>query len=213
LLLEGFMYRFHAQWDWLINRFASVAEEPAILRANFGFLLDGSRSARDIRLVRNLGGGSFFDIGCYLVSAAGLLFGEAASADMAQLRYGGEEVDRLSVGMLTFAGGHLAVFDCDFIFSHVDDRIELRCQLGTIILDHAFFRTPSPAIIRILRPGLGEERVEVRSADPYVAMLEAFNNCAPDGAESEFARGQASDLVRNAQNLTSLLAGVRVCSR
>jgi D-xylose 1-dehydrogenase (NADP+, D-xylono-1,5-lactone-forming) len=204
LILEGFMYRFHPQWSLLLDRFAPSSEEPAIFRAHFGFHLDDRARPDDFRLARRLGGGAFFDVGCYAVSAAGMLFGEATFGSVVQFRRPDEEIDRVSAGTLVFANGQVATFDCDFQFPQLSDSAELRSRAGTFILDPAFHYSPSATMVRILRAGGPDENVEVAPVSPFEEMIKAFNNWAPSGAESVFAKEQAKDLLRNAWNMAKL---------
>ena len=211
LILEGFMYRFHPQWSLLQDRFTQFCEEAATLRAHFGFHLDAQARPNDFRLTRRMGGGVFFDLACYAVSAAGLLFGEATFGSMIQFRRPDEEIDRVSAGTLAFANGQVALFDCDFQFPQLSDSVELRSRTGTIILDPAFHYSHSATRVRILRPDGSEESVEVAQVSPFDEMIKAFNTWAARGAESAFAEEQARDLVRNARNMAKLSDNTRTC--
>src|SRR5262249_22126353 len=72
LLMEGFMWRHHAQharmWD-LIN--SGAIGEPSFVRASFSFRVSRPAAgvAPNVRLQSALQGGSLMDVGCYGVNA------------------------------------------------------------------------------------------------------------------------------------------------
>ena len=111
LLSEAFMYRHHPQTRRLAELVAEGAVgEPRALRASFSFVLD---DPQNVRMLRELDGGSLMDVGCYCVSGARLVAGAEPE------RAFGEAVDHAGVdvrfsGSLRFPGPLLAGFQCGF---------------------------------------------------------------------------------------------------
>ncbi|HVF99780.1 MAG TPA: Gfo/Idh/MocA family oxidoreductase, partial [Chloroflexia bacterium] len=70
-VMEAFMYRFHPQTERIRQLAAGGAiGETRIVRATFDFLLS---RPQDVRLSKELGGGSLLDVGCYCVNIADLV--------------------------------------------------------------------------------------------------------------------------------------------
>ena len=89
------MYRHHPQTRRLAELVAEGAVgEPRALRASFSFRLD---DPQNVRMLRELDGGSLMDVGCYCVSGARLVagaeperaFGEAVDDAGVDVRFGG----------------------------------------------------------------------------------------------------------------------------
>ena len=70
---EAFMVRTHPQWV----RVQSLVREGRIgeLRSMMGYFSYFNRDSSNIRNVRDFGGGSVMDIGCYLIHTARMIFG------------------------------------------------------------------------------------------------------------------------------------------
>ncbi len=78
VVMEGFMYRFHPQYDTPAFT-AILAELGEITTAHAHFSVPLERPD-DIRHSAELGGGAFWDLGCYCVHALMWLLGEVSEA-------------------------------------------------------------------------------------------------------------------------------------
>ncbi|AEJ39288.1 oxidoreductase [Sulfobacillus acidophilus TPY] len=73
VVMEAFMYQFHPQFQWLSRALRSgLIGSVRHLYAEFAFLLT---HPKDIRMQPALGGGSFWDVGCYTVHITRQLLG------------------------------------------------------------------------------------------------------------------------------------------
>jgi len=195
LLTEGFMWRHSPQTRRLVSLLPEIGE-VRVVRATFGFALD--RPA-DHRWDPAMEGGSLMDVGTYCVSAARLLCGEPT--DVRGLA-AGEGVDVRFAGVLRFAGGALATFDCGFdVPAH--HGLEVVGAAGTLrVADPWRGRMPGIELRRGNPPG-DPERVEVEPADPYRLELEDLADAVAEGRPPLLGR---EDAVGQARVLEALLA-------
>ena len=107
---EAFMVRTHPQW--LRARDLAASGRIGELRAATGFFSYTNVDPLNIRNRADAGGGAIWDIGCYPVTTARLVFGteplRVAAAIVRDPEFG---TDRLSSFILEFPQGH-AIFTC-----------------------------------------------------------------------------------------------------
>lgn len=109
-LMEAFMYRHHPQWLWARGVVdTGRLGELRTIQTFFSFYDDNPES---ILHHREWGGGALMDIGCYPISLSRFLFRDEPQRVMGQLEYDPSfGVDRLTSGLLEFAGG-TSTFTC-----------------------------------------------------------------------------------------------------
>src|SRR5215471_4974594 len=107
---EAFMYRHHPLTH-AAQAFVSDGRLGTIktYRGSFSFLL--TREG-DVRLDPSMGGGSLWDVGCYPVSYSNMLAGRAPVDVFGWQRASGRGVDMEFFGMMRYADGSVAQFDC-----------------------------------------------------------------------------------------------------
>jgi predicted dehydrogenase len=132
VLTEGFMWRHgpHA------TRFAEELPRVGALRtirSTFSFVID---SEDDIRLNRELAGGSLMDVGTYCVSAARLLAGREPVAAIGVAWPAVSGVDERFSGILDFGDGVVATLTSGFRSRH--SSIEAIGADGSLRLDDPF---------------------------------------------------------------------------
>lgn len=111
-LMDGFMWPHHPRTTRireLLNRGAI----GTVQRVSAAFTFQLPLQPGNIRLKPDLGGGSLLDVGCYPIYGIRWAFGEEPVAVYARGRYD-FEVDLEMSGMLWFADGRMATFDCGF---------------------------------------------------------------------------------------------------
>ena len=107
---EAFMIRSYPQW----LRMRALLDQGSIgeLRAVTGAFSYYNVDPANIRNRAEMGGGALMDIGCYLVHASRFAFGDEPVRVVATIdRDPAMHTDRLTSGLLEFAGGH-AIFTC-----------------------------------------------------------------------------------------------------
>ena len=112
LLWEAFVFPFHDQMAQVHRLLADGAiGELREIQASFHFLLD---RPGDIRLRRELEGGSLNDVGCYPVRLAVELFAGTLESAWATARWGGDGVDVDLQGSLGYSSGQRLLLSCGF---------------------------------------------------------------------------------------------------
>jgi xylose dehydrogenase (NAD/NADP) len=188
LLMEAFMYRHNPQTARVVELVAEGAiGRLRLVRASFSFYLD---DLTDVRMRGELEGGGLMDVGCYCVNAIRLLCGEPLCAQAEQL-VGGAGVDVALAGVLGFADGLLAHFDCGLVLSSRDELVVLGEQGSLHLADPWHCRTPG---IELRRSGRSE-LIETPAANSYALELEnlaaAIRGTAAPLLGREDAIGQA----------------------
>jgi predicted dehydrogenase len=172
---EAFMYRHHP----LTHTVARLAHDGTIgtlrfIRGAFSFNLqrDG-----DIRFFPELGGGALWDVGCYPVSYACLLAGDAPIDLMGWEELSPSGVDVAFAGQMRFRNGVLAQFDCGF-------RAAFRAEMevvgteGSLRIDRAFKAGPQSRLL--LSRGDDTTDVPFEADSSYVGEIDDFSAAALD---------------------------------
>jgi predicted dehydrogenase len=114
-LWEAFVFPFHEQIELVHDALAAgQIGEVREIASRFHFVLD---DPNDIRLAAELGGGSLFDVGCYPIRLARLLFDAEPDLDrtLADAVWTPSGVDTELWGALTFPRDRRLVFSCGFV--------------------------------------------------------------------------------------------------
>jgi xylose dehydrogenase (NAD/NADP) len=188
VLTEAFMYRHNPQTARLKELVdGSEIGELRVIRAAFSFTINDEAN---IRLASDLDGGALMDVGCYCVSSARLLAGEPKRACGVSVEERG--VDTAFAGMLQFAGGVVAQFDCGFRVP-MRDELEAVGTEGSLFLDDPWHcRHPG---IELRRDGDVHE-LAVEAADSYRLELENAADAVSGEAEPLLGREDALGQAR-----------------
>ena len=132
----------------------------------------------NIRLQKELGGGSLYDIGIYCINAARYLFRDeptevaAFSARNGDKRF--REVDEMTTGMLRFPNNRLATFTSSF--GAADASVyEVVGTKGLVRLNNAY-EYAEEAKIEVIKSGKKQRRVYTQR-DQFAAELIYFSEC------------------------------------
>jgi len=202
VLMEAFMYRHNPQ----TLRVQELVRDGAVgrlrlIRASFSFV---ASDPSNIRLATGLDGGALMDVGSYCVNTARMLAGEPLSVTAQQI-LGGDGVDVVFTGTMSFAGGVLTGFDCGLALA-ARDELEVVGDRGSLFLDDPW-HCLSP-VIELRRDG-DVELIELPRVDSY--MLEAENMAAAIRGVAEPLLGRA-DAVGQATTLQALYDAARAAS-
>ncbi|QHT61009.1 Gfo/Idh/MocA family oxidoreductase [Paenibacillus lycopersici] len=135
---ENMMYRCHPRYD-RIKEILRSGEIGAVRSVHGVFTSDRSAMEGDIRFRRDMGGGSMYDIGCYLLSAARyVLEMEPVAATMqAFFSPDHDDVDMMASGLVEFPGDAALTFQCG-LWAEFANTLEIRGTQGMIRLPSAF---------------------------------------------------------------------------
>jgi predicted dehydrogenase len=182
-LMEAFMYRLHPLWVEVRR----LVDEGMIgdLLAVQSFFSYRNVDPADIRNIPSFGGGALFDVGCYPVNVARMLFASEPKDVKAAIRrdavFG---TDVVTSAILDFDGRH-ATFTCSTQLED-DQRIDLVGTAGRLLVEIPY-NIPPDRPTRILRFAGGDPPVspglqiyEVETADQYGVQADAFSRAIRD---------------------------------
>ncbi len=138
-LMEAFMYRHHPQW----RRAKAIVDAGGIgklrtINSVFSYFLTDPGNVRN---QADIGGGGLMDIGCYNISLSRFIFGAEPQKVCGLMEYDPAlNVDRLSSGMMQFAGG-TATFTCSTQLSPYQ-RVNIFGTEGRIEIEIPFNAPP-----------------------------------------------------------------------
>jgi predicted dehydrogenase len=173
---EAFMYRHHP----LTAAVQKTIRDGKIGEVRFirgGFTFPLTRPG-DVRFDPALGGGSLWDVGCYPVSYACLLAGDAPSEVCGWQETSDSGIDTAFAGMLRFANGLVAQFDCGFraVFR---SEMEIVGTTGALRVERAFRTDPDSKLW--LNTGDRMEAVPFDNEGPYDGEIRDMEAAALDG--------------------------------
>jgi predicted dehydrogenase len=174
VLMEAFMYRFHPQYARVRELIARGAlGDLQMIRSAFCFRLD---DLANIRLQKNLGGGSLMDVGCYCVNQARFIFDAEPRAVQARAVFGAQsQVDELFAGILHFPGDVLAHFDSGFRQSY-REMLEIVGSRARIELARPIKpgMTGGVGTLTLTRADDTSETIQTEPVNHYQLMCEHF---------------------------------------
>ena len=174
LVGEAFMVRSHPQW--LEARRLVTNGRIGALQLVHGHFSYPRRDASDVRSRPDFGGGALFDIGCYPIVIARLMFAaEPVSAVAAIDRDPEFHVDRITSGLLRFESG-IASFDCGGAMA-AHQRVELFGDHGRMQLDVPFTPRATEACRIMIDDGTRgtAEIVKIEAANQYTLQGDRFS--------------------------------------
>ena len=199
LLWEAFVFPFHDQLAQVHRLLADGAiGELREIQADFHFLLD---RPDDIRLRRDLEGGSLNDLGCYPVRLAVELFTGTPQSAWAAARWGGDGVDVDLQGSLGYSSGQRLLMSCGFQRS--EERFaRLLGTAGQIHLTDPYHPGPDDSLV-LFQPG--KEPVSQPAGGPEPSFTAAIRHIEAVLAGEAEPRALAVDTsLPTAQGLQAL---------
>lgn len=182
---EAFMVRTHPQWVGVMDLIA--AGRIGAVRSVMGYFSYNNRDPKDIRNIREYGGGGMMDIGCYLVYTSRFIFGEEPSRVVGLVQEDSEtRTDVLSSGILDFPSGQ-AVFTCSTQLAPYQ-RVQILGDRGRIEVQIPF-NAPPDQPCRVLvddgadLSGQGAEVMEFGPSDQYTIQGDIFSRSIREGIE------------------------------
>jgi len=181
---EAFMIRSHPQW----LRVKALIDEGRIgqLRCVMGCFSYHNVDPKNIRNNTESGGGALYDIGCYCIQAARYAFGAEPKRVVGCIdRDPGMQIDRLTSGILEFAGGQ-SIFTCSTQFVPYQ-RVQFFGTTGRIEIEIPF-NAPKDRPTRIFIDGgelFGAEHMteEFPICDQYTLQGDDFSKAILDDTE------------------------------
>ncbi len=201
LIQEAFMVRTHPQWLRALDIVRSGRIGP--VRSIIGTFSYFNDDPANVRNVHAYGGGALFDIGCYLVNTARMIFEDEPRRVCALVdRDPAFGVDRLSSMLLDFAGGH-AIGTCGTQLA-AGQGVAIAGAMGRIEVEIPFNAPPDrPA--RVFVDGqagsASREVVEIPTCDQYTIQGDLLSQAIRRGTGAPYP---LEDSVKNLQVLDAL---------
>lgn len=175
LFMEGFMYQLHPQHK-RVKEILTSGEigDIKLIKSSHSFYFENR--ANDIRMNKDMGGGSLYDVGCYSIHAIRYL----SDAEPIKVHASAEidattGVDTSAFGYLKLNNGWNAIFDCSFDMTGRNEY-EIIGTKGTIKVPFAFRPDFNGGIGRIIIEGNGMTSEEKVYGDLYRLEVEHFSN-------------------------------------
>ncbi|BCD98409.1 Gfo/Idh/MocA family protein [Marinagarivorans cellulosilyticus] len=172
-VMEAFMYRFHPQWQQVLDWIAEGAiGQVRSVSSQFCY---NNHDPANIRNNPAAGGGALMDIGCYGISATRMVMGceprrVVAVAEM-HPEFGVDDVSHL---IMSFADGASATVVVS-TKSQRSQSVTIEGSAGRIVLTHPFYCDEGDErIIRLETDDADQEIAFAGSINHYQLMVEAF---------------------------------------
>lgn len=188
-LMEAFMYRFHPRTEQVIKMVrGGEIGELRMIHSAFTFRLT---NPDNIRLNRELGGGSLMDVGCYCVNISRTAAGLEPVEVQAFANWASTGVDEQLAGTLRFENGLMAQFDSSLTM----ERREIYELIGTegyLSVPAAFLPGTADAAIVEHRGRKGETAHTIDGIDEYQLMVEHFSDCVLNDRPLRYPAAEAA---------------------
>lgn len=169
VLMDGFMWPHHPR----TQRLREILDSGRLgkvrrVHGSFTFPMDPI-DPNNIRLQPEMGGGSLLDVGCYPVYGIRWAFGEepVRATARAELKYG---VDLEMAGIIEFANGRIATFDCGFT-NPLRMHLEIVCEKGVLKVPRMWLPEPEASYEIEFSDG-GREQGTMPGHDQIACLIE-----------------------------------------
>lgn len=178
--LEAFMYQFHPQHDKVKQLIEEGAVgDVAMIRASFSFFFD--RSTYNIRLDKDKGGGSLWDVGCYGVhSALNLMNKKVVDVNVTKKVDPNYGVDTTAAATLMLENGVIVQVDSSFDAT-MRNEYEVVGVDGVIKVHNAYRPDKEDHQGKITVYNKKGEMTYFESGDQYKIQVETFMNAVRQG--------------------------------
>jgi D-xylose 1-dehydrogenase (NADP+, D-xylono-1,5-lactone-forming) len=180
--MEAFMYRFHPQWQLVLDRLRDGAiGELRLVRSVFTFTVS---SPENVRRQADIGGGSLYDVGYYCLNASRWTMGAEPVAVSASMSLGPEGIDEEFAGLLDFGDGRHALIASSFTQPYRHE-VELLGTAGRIRVPSAFVNRSDPVTVELEDAAGAWTFLEVPGDDEYRLEVEDFARCVSAGRQPQ----------------------------
>jgi len=172
--MEAFMYQFHPQHE-RVQEIINSGEigEVKFMRASFSFYLENKEG--NIRMKKEMGGGSLYDVGCYGIHAIrNILKSEPTEIQVFAKKDDLSGVDMSSIIYMTLENGIPALVDCSFEMAFRNEY-EIVGTKGRIQVPKAFRPDVDGEKGKIIIYSESIIRTEEPAGDQYRNQIEHFS--------------------------------------
>jgi D-xylose 1-dehydrogenase (NADP+, D-xylono-1,5-lactone-forming) len=194
LLFEAFVLLYHPM-SLKLRQMLDEGVIGEVMQMQMGFTFPLKRPTDNIRMSREMAGGSLMDVGCYTITYARFIFGEEPVSVQAAVRMDADYgVDTQASIVLTFRGERHASLQSGF-----------EAAGGQRALVHGtkgYIEIPQPCHPReqdgfIVHAGGKDQHVEVNAGvRAFTPAIEHFQDCILDGTEPMTTAANAAGTIR-----------------
>jgi predicted dehydrogenase len=182
---EAFMVRSHPQWRKAVELVQNgrVGKVRAIAGC-FGY---NNHDPKNIRNIREYGGGGMMDIGCYLIFTSRFIFGEEPTRVVGVIEEDPDlRTDILSSGVLNYPSGH-CIFTCSTQLVPYQ-KVQILGTKGRIEIEIPFNAPPNKPCRIFVDDGAdpsgrSAEVIEFEIVDQYTIQGDLFSQSLREGTE------------------------------
>jgi xylose dehydrogenase (NAD/NADP) len=193
---EAFMYRHHPKTlkaREIVD--SGVLGDLQIIR---GMLVATFKLKDNYRMVKEMGGGSLWDVGCYPISYTRLIVGEKPREVFGWQVEGPTGIDETFMGQMRFENGVLAQFVCGFA-SPFRTSMEIIGSRGTLTVPLPFHPGRNDKIY--LQVGEEIETIEIPDRELYIGEVEDMADAVLLGKEPRMSLADSRDIIEVIQGL------------
>lgn len=202
--MEAFMYQFHPQYKRVHELLASgEIGEIKLVKGSFSFFMENREG--NIRMNKEMGGGSLFDVGSYCVHAIRSVLKTEPMQVYAQAQLDPEtKVDTSAYISMDFENGIKAMFDCSFdMFER--NELEIIGAKGAIKLPYAYRPDKNGGIGEVIIQTSDSTKIEKIAGDIYKAEVEHISAAIIEGKEPIYS---GTESVKNMKILQACLESI-----
>lgn len=199
VLMEAFMYRFHNKTK-LLQKLLSDGLIGDIRHVSSGFSFVFDRPG-DYRNQKEMGGGAFWDVGCYAVNMAGLIFQEEP-VTISAVKNEKNGIDVSLTALLQYPSGATCTVTGGFD-SQSMQVTQINGTMGSLLLRDSFLGPATP-ILHLKDNKVTEIKAE--ECDCYAAQVEAFSDAVLTGCQPPFS---LEETIRNIDLIVRILDAAR----
>ncbi|MEH7238157.1 Gfo/Idh/MocA family protein [Bacillus sp. JJ1562] len=173
--MEGFMYQFHPQHERVKEIIASEEiGEVKLIRASHTYYMENRDT--NIRMGKDMGGGSLYDVGCYAIHAIrNISQSEPIEVQAHAVIDSATGIDLSTYGFFNLANGITAIFDCSFDMTRRQEY-EVIGTKGMIKVPYAFRPDFNGHVGQVIVQTAGLTREEKIQGDIFRLEVEHFSN-------------------------------------
>lgn len=202
VLMDGFMWPHHPRTG-KIRELLDRGTIGTVQRVSGAFTFPLPMDPDNIRLKPELAGGSLLDVGCYPVYGIRWAFAEEPVAVYARARYE-FEVDLEMNGLLWFADGRMATFDCGFTLP-MRQWLEITGTKGVVRVQDMWL-PDERAVFTLELDGGDADVITVPGYDQIACMIDDFSRAV---LHREPVRPDPMEAVKTLKVLDALALSAR----
>jgi predicted dehydrogenase len=206
-LMDGFMWPHHPRTQKIKDFLAGGGIGPVQkVNAAFTFTLEGLPTS-NIRLQPEAGGGGLLDVGCYCVYAIRTFMGTEPVKVYASATFV-NEVDVAMAGVLTFADGRTANFDCGFIHP-LRTHVEIVGTTGVVRVPNLWIPDDYACFKVVRQSGTFDSKDETIGTPGHNQMVHMLDNFAAAVFAGREASPNPMEAVKGAKVMDALLKSAK----